>query len=111
VAGKATYCQAWASKLRCTILLKSRYDIITDGNLFKVKTIGNAGMTVGGTGDVLAGVAGAILCRGAGPYRSAVAASFLNSYAGDLLDAEMGQHFTAEDLANAMPRALKSLKL
>ncbi len=103
--------KAWASKLRCTILLKSRYDLITDGNYFKVKTIGNPGMAVGGTGDVLAGVAGAILCRGAGPYGSAVAASFLNSYAGDLLEEEMGQHFTAEDLANAMPRALKRLKL
>jgi len=101
----------WASKLKCTVLLKSRYDIITDGDSLKVKTIGNAGLAVGGTGDVLAGVAAAILCQGAGPYRSAVAASFLNSYAGDMLEAEMGQHFTAQDLANAMPRSLKSLKL
>ena len=103
--------RAWASRLKCTILLKSRYDIITDGVSFKVKTIGNAGLAVGGTGDVLAGIAGAILCRGAGPYRSAVAASFLNSYAGDVLEAEMGQHFTAKDLSDAMPRSLKRLGL
>lgn len=101
----------WSTKLNCTFLLKSRYDIISDGNAYKVKTIGNPGLAVGGTGDVLAGVAATILSRGASPYRSAVAASFLNSYAGDLLEAEMGQHFTAQDLVESMPRALKSLNL
>lgn len=70
-----------ARKLNTTILLKSRHDIITDGERYKIKTIGNSGMTVVGTGDVLAGIAGALVCRIAPPSRAAVAASFLNSRA------------------------------
>lgn len=101
----------WAKKLGCTILLKSRYDIISDGDSYKIKTIGNPGLAVGGTGDVLAGITATILGRSQNPYRSAVAASFLNSYAGDLLEAEMGQHFTAQDLVESIPKALRSLNL
>lgn len=100
-----------AIKLKCSVLLKSRYDIITDGYRFKIKTIGNPGMTVGGTGDVLAGITGALLARGAGVYNSAVAASFLNSYTGDLLAADTGQRFTARDLIGAIPKALKELNI
>lgn len=97
----------WASKLGVTILLKSRYDVVSDGFRYRVKNIGNPGMTVGGTGDVLAGVTGALLSRGAEPFRAAVAASFINSYAGDLLEEELGQRFTARDLVDALPYALK----
>ncbi|MDI9644430.1 MAG: NAD(P)H-hydrate dehydratase [Candidatus Verstraetearchaeota archaeon] len=99
----------WASRLGSTVLLKSRYDIITDGAAFRIKNIGNPGLTTGGTGDVLAGITGALLSRGATPFRAAVAASFLNSYAGDLLEREMGQRFTARDLVDALPVALKDL--
>lgn len=99
----------WASKLGATILLKSRYDIITDGARFRIKNIGNPGMTTGGTGDVLAGIAGALLSRGAPPFRAAVAASFINSYAGDLLECELGHRFTARDLVDAIPRALRKI--
>ncbi|MEJ5292469.1 MAG: NAD(P)H-hydrate dehydratase [Candidatus Methanosuratincola sp.] len=97
----------WASRLGATILLKSRYDVITDGSRYRVKNIGNPGMTVGGTGDVLAGVTGALLSRGAEPFRAAVAASFINSHAGDILAEEIGQRFTARDLVDALPFVLK----
>ncbi len=97
----------WASRLGATLLLKSKHDIITDGSRYRVKNIGNPGMTAGGTGDVLAGVAGALLSRGAEPFRAAVAASFINSYAGDMLEEEVGQRFTASDLVRAIPRVLK----
>ncbi|MDH5806909.1 MAG: NAD(P)H-hydrate dehydratase [Candidatus Methanomethylicaceae archaeon] len=100
----------WASKFNATILLKSRYDIITDGNRFKIKIIGNPGMTVGGTGDVLAGIVGAFLSRGISPFRAATAASFLNSYIGDLLEAEIGHHYTASDIVNKIPEVIKKFE-
>ncbi len=99
----------WASRLGVTLLVKSRYDIITDGKRYKVKTIGNPGMAVGGTGDVLAGLVGGLISTGAGAFRAAAGASFLNSYAGDMLAAGVGAHFTAEELAEAVPAALKKL--
>jgi len=101
----------WASKLNVTFLLKGRYDIITDGERYKIKTIGNPGLTAGGTGDVLAGIVGGFMSRGADPYRSAVAASFLNSHAGDILAESMGYHYTARDLVDAIPSALKEFDL
>jgi hydroxyethylthiazole kinase-like uncharacterized protein yjeF len=109
--GRLETVKRWAKCLNATILLKSRYDIITDGQKFKIKTIGNAGMTAGGTGDVLAGIVGALMSKGESPFRSAVGASFLNSYAGDLLEAEIGQHYTAQDLVDMLPVALKTLGL
>jgi NAD(P)H-hydrate epimerase len=107
--GRLEIIKRWAKSFNATILLKSRYDIITDGQRYKIKTIGNPGLTTGGTGDVLAGIVGALLSKGESPLRSAVGGSFLNSYAGDLLESEMGQHFTAEDLVGMLPVALKSL--
>ncbi|MBM5804975.1 MAG: NAD(P)H-hydrate dehydratase [Candidatus Verstraetearchaeota archaeon] len=101
----------WASKLNVTFLLKGRYDIITDGARYKIKTIGNPGLTAGGTGDVLAGIVGGFMSRGVSPYRSAVAASFLNSHAGDILAESMGYHYTARDLVDAIPLALKEFDL
>lgn len=109
--GRLDIVMRWASKFSSTILLKSRYDIITDGRRFKIKTIGNPGLTVGGTGDVLSGIVGAILCKGTDPYRSAVAGSFLNSYAGDLIALERGHHFTARELIEKIPDALRRFSL
>ena len=108
-AGRLDFVKGWASKLSSTILLKSRFDIITDGCKYKIKTIGNPGMTAGGTGDVLSGIVGAIMSRGGGPFRSAVAGSFLNSYTGDILAARMGQRFTAMDIIEELPFAMNEL--
>jgi len=109
--GRLDTVMRWASKLGATILLKSRYDIISDGKKFKVKTIGNPGLTVGGTGDVLSGIVGAILSRGANPFRAAVAGSFLNSFTGDLIAEEKGHHYTAKDLVERIPDALRRFGL
>jgi NAD(P)H-hydrate repair Nnr-like enzyme with NAD(P)H-hydrate dehydratase domain len=51
------------------------------------------------------------MSRGADPYRSAVAASFLNAHAGDILAESMGYHYTARDLVDAIPSALKEFDL
>lgn len=109
--GRLETVMLWASKFSTTILLKSRYDIITEGKKFKVKTIGNPGLTVGGTGDVLSGIVGAILSKGTNPFNAAVAGSFLNSYAGDLLAMEKGYHYTAKDLVDKIPEALRNFGL
>jgi NAD(P)H-hydrate epimerase len=109
--GRLDLVREWAARLNSTILLKSRYDIITNGLRFKIKTIGNPGMTAGGTGDVLSGIVGAMMSRGTDPFRAAAAGSFLNSYAGDHLAACMGQRFTALDLIEEIPVALSNLGL
>ncbi len=95
-----------AEKLDAVILLKGKEDVITDGNRVKVNRSGNAGMTVGGTGDVLAGIAGAFLAL-SDAFWSACASAFVNGRAGELCFDELGYNYTATDLIRKIPIAIK----
>lgn len=57
------------------LLLKGRYDLIISKNKQVVSKGGNAGMTVGGTGDVLAGLCAGYLAQTGDAFNSAVLAS------------------------------------
>ncbi len=96
-----------AKELNATVLLKGAVDIVTDGTRLKFNRTGNAGMTVGGTGDVLAGVCGAFLAISSDPFRSATSASFITGLAGDICFEELGYCFTAMDLIERLPLAVK----
>lgn len=95
-----------AKKANATVLLKSQEDIISDGERVRVNRTGNPGMTVGGTGDVLAGIAGAFLAL-SDAFWSASAAAFVNGIAGDLCTEEFGYNFTATDIIAEIPLAIK----
>jgi NAD(P)H-hydrate epimerase len=95
-----------AKKSGATVLLKGEKDIISDGERLKVNRSGNAGMTVGGTGDVLAGVCGAFLALNS-PFRAACSAAFINGLAGDLCFEEKGYNFTTTDVLERLPEAIK----
>lgn len=95
-----------AKKFKAVILLKGNIDVISNGEKFKLNFTGNPGMTVGGTGDVLAGIAGAFLAQGAEPFKSAVAAAFINGVAGDMAYLEKGYHIVSTDLIEKIPKAV-----
>mgnify|MGYP001196602728 CR=1 FL=1 len=100
----------WSKKLGVTILLKAYIDIITSpkGNT-KLNDTGNPGMTVGGTGDVLAGIVGGFISQGIDPYDAACCAAFVNGCAGDRLYSKKGYGFTAMDLASQIPYTVKEI--
>jgi len=62
-------------------------------------------MTVGGTGDVLSGVVGALLAQKIEPFEAAVAGAFVNGAAGDFVFREKGYHMVASDLIDWIPKA------
>jgi hydroxyethylthiazole kinase-like uncharacterized protein yjeF len=97
-----------AKKYNCTILLKGEVDLASNG----VETVqingGNAGMTKGGTGDVLAGLVAALYCKN-DAFLSATVGSFINKQAGESLAKRMGIYFNASDLAGEIPVVMKSL--
>jgi|Deesub1362A_J573_1020465.scaffolds.fasta_scaffold00057_82 NAD(P)H-hydrate epimerase len=99
----------WAKKLSCTILLKSPIDIISDGKTVRYNSTGNPGMTVGGTGDVLAGVLGSFIAQGLNIFDAACCAAFINGFAGDELYKTKGYAFNASDLATEIPYSLKNV--
>ena len=73
VEERASAVQKSARKLGVTILLKGSTDVISNGAEVKLNFTGNAGMTVGGTGDVLSGIVGGLLAMGTEPFRAAAA--------------------------------------
>jgi NAD(P)H-hydrate epimerase len=98
--------QKTAAELNAVILLKGPVDIISDEKCFKLNFTGNPGMTVGGTGDVLSGIVGALLAQGADPFEAAVAGAFVNGAAGDLVAEEKGYHMVSTDLLQWIPKVL-----
>ncbi|MGD0977949.1 MAG: NAD(P)H-hydrate dehydratase [Candidatus Bathyarchaeia archaeon] len=98
--------QKAAAKLNATLLLKGPIDVVSDGKRVKLNFTGNAGMTAGGTGDVLSGVAGAFLAQKADCFEAAVAAAFVNGAAGDFVFEELGAHMVATDLIRHLPAVL-----
>lgn len=98
-----------ARKHNCVVLLKGRIDIITDGSKVFLNRTGNAGMTVGGTGDVLAGMCTGLLALGAGPTEAAAAAAYVNGRIGDALYRKMGYSYIASDFIREIPNIIKKL--
>ena len=95
-----------AEALGATILLKSPVDIVSDGSEVKFNWTGNAGMTVGGTGDVLSGIVAALMAKGFSPFRAAVAGAFVNGAAGDFAHRNKGFHLLPTDLLEWIPKVL-----
>lgn len=98
----------FAKMHHCIIVLKGPIDTVTDGIHTEHIPGGNAGMTKGGTGDVLAGLIAALVCTN-DPFASAVAGSVFNKAAGDDLYHTVGPFFNATDLANQIPKTMKRL--
>ncbi len=98
--------QEAAKVLGITILLKGHVDIVSDGTRTKVNVTGNAGMTVGGTGDVLCGAVGGLLSKGVAPYDAARIAAFANGSAGDMAFKVKSYGLTATDVADNLGRVL-----
>jgi NAD(P)H-hydrate epimerase len=97
-----------AETLNATILLKGVPDIITDGSNVKLNTIHNEAMTVGGTGDVLAGICGAMLSKGVIPFNAARMAVFINGMAGNYAFERKSYGMTASDVVEMIPHVLKN---
>jgi len=95
-----------AEETGTVILLKSPVDVISDGIRVKLNKTGNAGLTVGGTGDVLAGIVGALACNQKTTlFNSASASAFICGLAGDLCMKDKGYCYTATDVIEKIPAA------
>lgn len=96
-----------ANKYHCIILLKGKKDIVCSPEACVEIAGGNAGMSKGGTGDVLAGLVAALSCKN-DLFLAADAGSYFNKKAGESLFTKVGYYFNASDLADEIPRIMKS---
>lgn len=97
----------WASKLGVSIYLKGHIDILSNGRITRYNRIHNVSMTVGGTGDVLAGIIGALLSKGLKPIYAMRAAAFLNGEAGNNVFQEKSYGLLPTDIIEEIPNVLK----
>ena len=96
--------QKWSKNLKATIVCKGPEDIIADDDEIAINNTGNALMTVGGTGDVLAGFIGGLMAQGLSPFDAGKYATRILGLIAENL-AEMESSVRAIDLARAIPGA------
>lgn len=95
---------------RCAVVLKGAGTVVSDGTRTAVNTSGSVALATAGTGDVLAGVIGALLGAGLGPYEAGVLGAHLHGRAGQVaarVHTPLG--VTAEDVPDAIPVAYGEL--
>jgi NAD(P)H-hydrate epimerase len=101
-----------ARRERVIVVLKGARTIVAhpDGAA-AISPTGNPGMASGGTGDVLAGVTGALLAQGLAPFDAACLAAYAHGAAGDAVAARRGEvGLLAGDLAEELPVTLARLQ-
>ena len=97
-----------ANKFKIIILLKAIVDIISDGNEVYLIEGGNAGLTKGGTGDILAGLTTALSANNSA-LNSAVIASILLKKTGEKLFHSKGYWYNVSNIIEKVPENLKEL--
>lgn len=102
----------FAGEHNVTIVLKGAYTVVAgDGNCYVNNNAGNPGMATGGSGDVLSGVVGALLCNAADNGTAAACAVYLHALAGDAVRDKFGMDaMTAGDIVEALPVAFQKIR-
>ena len=106
----------------CSVNFAKEYNVITvlkghktlvaspNGTVMKNHLVGNSGMAVGGSGDVLAGVISSLIAQGGDPFKSACAGVYVHSLAGDIAKEKFGKRsMLPTDMIECLPKAFMSL--
>ncbi len=88
------------------VLEKGPEDRIYSENGVEKVSVGYAGMTVGGTGDILSGIVGGLMAQGMSKEEAAEKAAKVNGKAGERASEEFGKGLVANDLLEEIPRVL-----
>jgi NAD(P)H-hydrate epimerase len=102
-----------AKRFKVTVVLKGYNTVIAnpEGKVW-VNLTGNPGMAVGGTGDVLAGLIGGLICQGLGVDEAAILGVYLHGLAGDEAMQVKGMlALKATDLLAYLPRVMQKLEV
>ena len=97
-----------AGKHGCVIVYKGPVAYVSDGEVTYEIIGGNAGLTKGGTGDVLAGVIAGLLAKNP-PLVAAAAGTYLVKMTAERLFERVGYGFNADDLAQGVFETKKNL--
>jgi NAD(P)H-hydrate epimerase len=91
-------------------LVKGPYDYIANTEKMKINRTGCPEMSIGGTGDVLAGLCASFLATNNSPFESACSAAFLNGYLGEFCKKKYHKRFTAMEMINNLADAFSDFQ-
>jgi ADP-dependent NAD(P)H-hydrate dehydratase / NAD(P)H-hydrate epimerase len=99
-----------ASRSGAVVVLKGDDTIVTDGERVAVNAVAAPGLATAGSGDVLSGIAAALLARGLEPFAAACAAVIAHARAGQEAARRVGaaESVIASDVIAAIPHGLRS---
>jgi NAD(P)H-hydrate epimerase len=104
--------QEAAEKYNLISVLKGARTIISDYNKRTfINPTGNWGLATAGTGDILTGVIGSLLCQGAGLLESAVCGVYIHGLAGDIIARETSRtSLIATDLLEGIKKVFLEIE-
>ncbi len=95
---------------RLACVLKGAHTVVSGRGRMVLTTSGGPALATAGTGDVLAGMTGALLAQGLEPLEAGALAAHLHGRAGDHAAAELTERCViAEDVPSYLPRATAEL--
>ncbi len=100
-----------AREWKAVVVLKGAGTVIAspEGDVM-INNTGNAGMATAGSGDVLAGIIGALLAQGMNPYKAAVLGCWIHGKAGDIAAEKVGElSLIATDMIKEISQVMKKL--
>lgn len=101
----------FAKETKVTVLLKSHYNFITDGNEKYLCFFGTKGMAKGGSGDVLAGITAGAVNLTKSSIKGCLIASFIHGFAGKKAEKEKTEYsMTPSDIIDNIYKAFMELK-
>jgi len=89
------------------LVVKGVEDYITDGEQYRWNDLGNPAMTVGGTGDVLSGVIGALMSKGLDAFTAGRVGAYMTTRAGDKAFEDVRWGLIPEDIIETIPALFK----
>ena len=106
-ADRENHAASFAQENGVVTVLKGAGTVIAspDGRML-VNPTGNSGMATGGSGDVLAGMTGALVAQGAPLFEAAASAVYLHGLAGDIAAQRLGKvSLLPGDIIETIPAA------
>jgi len=104
---RATSVKSLAAKYHATVIVKGGLDFVSDGSRVVIDRAGSPYMTKGGDGDLLAGVAGALMARGHSPFDAARVAAYIVGRAGEMASKKFGEGTLASDTLGLIPSIIR----
>jgi NAD(P)H-hydrate epimerase len=111
-ADRLACAKASARKWGTHVVLKGSPTVVAEpGGRTALNLTGNPGLAVGGSGDVLTGLLGALLAQGASPASACRAAPCVHGLAADWASRDLGQRgMTPGDLLRYLPLVIRELE-